>query len=100
MTSFLETTPGARPGLSAWYDELASKDRRTFWACFAGWALDAMDVQIFSFVIPAVIVAFSISKADAGLIGTVTLVTSAFGGWFAGMLADSIGRVRTLQITV
>jgi MFS family permease len=59
-----------------------------------------MDVQIFSFAIPAIIVAFRITNADAGLIGTVTLLTSAFGGWFAGALADRFGRVRTLQITI
>ena len=35
-----------------WYRELTPVEKRTFWACFGGWALDAMDVQIFSFVIP------------------------------------------------
>src|SRR5258705_9684524 len=85
---------------TGWYTELEPNEKRTFWACFAGWALDALDVQIFSFAIPAIIVAFSITNADAGFIGTVTLLTSAFGGWFAGMLADRFGRVRTLQITV
>src|SRR5206468_3137533 len=64
-----------------WYRELTPVEKRTFWACFGGWALDAMDVQIFSFVIPAIIIAFAITNADAGLIGTVTLLTSAFGGW-------------------
>ena len=66
-----------------WYRELTPVEKRTFWACFGGWALDAMDVQIFSFAIPAIIIAFAITNADAGLIGTVTLLTSAFGGWFA-----------------
>jgi MFS family permease len=56
-----------------------------------------MDVQIFSFAIPAIIVAFAITNADAGLIGTVTLLTSALGDWFAGALSDRFGRVRTLQ---
>src|SRR5215472_16639501 len=83
-----------------WYKELQSGEKRTFWACFGGWALDAMDVQIFSFAIPAIIATFAISNADAGLIGTATLLTSAFGGWFAGALADRFGRVRTLQITI
>src|SRR5712671_5385492 len=83
-----------------WYGELTPPEKRTFWACFGGWALDAMDVQIFSFAIPAIIAAFAISNAEAGLIGTVTLLTSAFGGWFAGALADRFGRVRTLQITI
>jgi MFS family permease len=85
---------------TGWYKELQSGEKRTFWACFGGWALDAMDVQIFSFAIPAIIAAFAISNADAGLIGTATLLTSAFGGWFAGALSDRFGRVRTLQITI
>jgi hypothetical protein len=59
--------------LTGWYRQLDPSERRTFWACFGGWMLDAMDVQIFSFVIPAIIVAFAITNADAGLIGTVTL---------------------------
>ena len=33
--------------------KLAPAQKRTFWACFGGWALDAYDVQIFSFAIPA-----------------------------------------------
>src|SRR5271169_5891832 len=85
---------------TGWYHELDAGEKRTFWACFGGWMLDAMDVQIFSFAIPAIIVAFAITNADAGLIGTVTLLTSALGGWFAGALSDRIGRVRTLQITI
>jgi len=85
---------------TGWYRELEPGEKRTFWACFGGWMLDAMDVQIFSFAIPAIIVAFKITNADAGLIGTATLLTSAFGGWFAGALADRFGRVRTLQITI
>ena len=59
-----------------------------------------MDVQLYSFVIPTLMAAWSISRADAGLLATVTLLVSAAGGWAAGILADRIGRVRTLQITI
>ena len=83
-----------------WYSEMTPVGKRTFWACIGGWIMDAMDVQIYSFVIPAIIAAFAITNADAGLIGTATLLTSAFGGWFAGILADRFGRVRALQITI
>src|SRR6202023_125743 len=76
------------------------REKSTFWACVGGWVLDAMDVQIFSFAIPAIIAEFAITNADAGLIGTATLLASAFGGWFAGALSDRVGRVRTLQITI
>jgi MFS family permease len=84
----------------AWYAEMKPRERSAFWACVGGWILDAMDVQMFSFAIPALLTAFAITRSDAGLIGTVTLLTSAFGGWLAGALADRVGRVRTLQITV
>ena len=85
---------------TAWYAEMSSAERKTFWACVGGWVLDAMDVQMFSFAIPAIIAAFAITNADAGLIGTATLLSSALGGWCAGALSDRVGRVRMLQITI
>ena len=84
----------------AWFGELNAKERRTMGACFGGWALDAFDVQMYSFVIPTVIVLWSLSRGEAGLIGTVTLLISSLGGWFSGTLADRFGRVRMLQITI
>jgi MFS family permease len=83
-----------------WYSAMKPEEKNTFWASIGGWILDAMDVQILSFAVPTIIAAFAITNADMGRIGTVTLFTSAFGGWIAGALADRIGRVRTLQITI
>lgn len=85
---------------TAWYSEMTGREKRTFWASIGGWALDAMDVQMFSFAVPALLVAFAVTKADIGFLATVTLLTSAFGGWIAGALSDRFGRVRTLQITI
>lgn len=84
----------------AWYKEMGVAEKRTFWAATGGWILDAMDVQMFSFAIPAIMSAFAVTKGDAGAIGTATLVASSAGGWAAGMLADRLGRARTLQITI
>ncbi len=83
-----------------WFTEMKPREKKTFWACIGGWILDAMDVQILSFAIPTIIAAFALKPAEAGFIGTVTLFTSAFGGWAAGALSDRLGRVRTLQITI
>jgi MFS family permease len=83
-----------------WYKDLRPNERRTFWGCSFGWSLDAMDVQLYSFVMPALIAAWHLSHADAGLIGTVTLLTSALGGWVAGWLSDRMGRVKLLQLTI
>ncbi|MCX4165707.1 MULTISPECIES: hypothetical protein [Paraburkholderia] len=54
--------------------------RLTFWACWGGWAMDGMDVQIFAFVIPTLIALWGMTKPLAGLIGTAALATSAVGG--------------------
>lgn len=84
----------------SWYRQIASAERRTFWACFGGWSLDALDMQLFSMIIPALIATWGVSKTEAGLISGVTLIASALGGWLGGALADRIGRVRALQVTI
>ena len=84
----------------AWYKDLARSERRTFWACFGGWALDALDVQLFSFLIPALVAALGMSRTETGLLGTSALISSSLGGWVAGMLADHFGRVRVLQAAI
>lgn len=83
-----------------WFRDLDRDGRRTFWACYGGYALDAMDVQIYSFILPVLVAAWGMSNTEAGLVATVTLVLSAFGGWIAGLMSDRIGRVLTLQITI
>lgn len=83
-----------------WYKQGTPTERKTFWACFAGWGLDALDVQMFTLAIPAIIAAFGIDKSQAGLISSVTLVSSALGGWLAGALSDRFGRIRTLKWTI
>jgi MFS family permease len=69
-------------------------------ACVGGWALDAMDVQLYSFVIPTLIAVWGITRTQAGELGTAALLVSAVGGWLAGWLADRYGRVRTLQVAI
>lgn len=86
--------------MSNWYQDSTPLERRTFWASFGGWALDALDVQMFSLAIPALIAAFSINRAEAGFLGSITLFFGAFGGWLGGALGDRFGRVNALQITV
>jgi MFS family permease len=79
---------------------MAPNQRKTFWACFMGWALDAMDVQLFAFVIPTLLAVWGMTKAEAGVISTAALVSSAIGGVIAGVLADRIGRVKVLKLAI
>ena len=94
----LDEAPGKGP--FSWYRAISSSEKRAFWSCKVGYVLDAMDTQFLSFVIPTLIATWGITRGDAGLIGTVTLLASAVGGWAAGVLSDRIGRVKTLQITI
>jgi MFS family permease len=59
-----------------------------------------MDFMIYPLVIGTIIMLWQVDAGTAGLAGTVTLLASALGGWGAGYLADRIGRVRTLQLTI
>ena len=92
--------PPAATGLTAFYREMSLSERRTFWACFSGWVLDGMDFMIYPLVIGSIIALWQVDRATAGLAVTVTLLFSAVGGWLAGYVADRIGRVRTLQLTI
>ncbi|MGX9424366.1 MULTISPECIES: MFS transporter [Bradyrhizobium] len=86
--------------LLAFYRDMNLQERRTFWACASGWALDGMDFMIYPLVIGTIITLWKVDAGTAGLAGTVTLLSSAIGGWLGGYLADRIGRVRTLQLTI
>ena len=59
-----------------------------------------MDATIYSLVIPALIATIGLSSQQAGFLATAALAGTAVGGWGAGILADKIGRVRVLQITI
>lgn len=86
--------------MMTWFGSLKLRERRTFWACFTGWALDAMDVQLYAVVIPTLIALWGMSQAEAGMLGTAALLASSLGGWLAGILADRFGRVAVLKITI
>ncbi|AJX33643.1 MFS transporter [Burkholderia oklahomensis] len=77
-----------------WFHELSARERRTLYA------VDAFDFMIYSFLIPSLIAAWGMSKSEAGMIATSSLISSAVGGWLAGILADRYGRVRVLQWTI
>ncbi|MBW4720077.1 MFS transporter [Saccharothrix obliqua] len=87
-------------GPFAWFRTLGPNGRKAFIGAFGGYGLDSFDFQVLALGLVAITAHFGISTGEAGLLNTVTLVVSAIGGTIAGVLADRIGRVRTLMITV
>jgi MFS family permease len=83
-----------------WLKSINPLERRALTAAFAGYGVDGFDTMIYSFIIPTLLSLWGMSKAQAGEIATATLITSAVGGWAAGVLADRYGRVRILQLTI
>ncbi len=65
-----------------------------------GYMLDAMDVLLYVFAVQTLRAEFHWSAAVAGLVSSATLLMSSVGGIVAGILADRIGRCRTLIYTI
>jgi MFS family permease len=100
LVSDVQVTAPDGASSSGFYRSMSSSERRTFWACFGGGALDGVDFMIYPLVIGTIISIWNVSAGDAGLAVTGTLLFSTIGGWGAGLLSDRIGRVRVLQITI
>src|SRR3984957_2560004 len=83
-----------------WLLRTTMNERRAMLAGYAGYGLDGFDVMVYTFIIPTLIALWGMTKAQAGYIASAALLTSALGGWGAGVLADRYGRVRVLQWTV
>lgn len=83
-----------------WLAEATPEARRALVAGGAGWMLDAADVMLYAFALPAIRAEFGLDGAEAGALASLTLVASAAGGIAAGALADRFGRARLLVVSV
>jgi MFS family permease len=62
--------------------------------------LDAFDVMLYALVLAALIQDLGLSHVTAGWLGSITLAASAAGGALFGLMADRVGRVRALTLSV
>ncbi|PND51846.1 MFS transporter [Rhodococcus sp. ENV425] len=65
-----------------------------------GWALDAMDVGLISFVMAALAVQWGLSTTQLSWIGSIGFVGMAVGAALGGLLADRIGRRQVFAVTL
>ncbi|MEU6686626.1 MFS transporter [Streptomyces sp. NPDC046832] len=87
-------------GAFGWLRALGPRGRRAFAGAFGGYALDSYDYFTLPLSMVALSAYFGLNSGQTGLFTTVTLVFSAVGGALAGVLADRVGRVRALMVTV
>src|SRR6266849_7742992 len=94
------SAPSDSTRLFDWPSQITAAERKSLVAGGLGWMLDAMDVMLYSLVLGYLIREFSMDKSTAGFLISLTLVASAIGGLFFGVLADRIGRTRALMASI
>src|SRR5437762_1664496 len=82
------------------FKSLDRDQRNTFVACFLGWALDAFDFFLVTFVIAAMAHDFGTSIAKLSYAITLTLAMRPLGAFIFGLLGDRFGRRIPLMIDI
>ena len=83
-----------------WLREAPPSARKALLAASLGWMLDSFDVMLYSMVLASLLIDLHLSKASAGVLGSVTLIAAAVGGLVFGIIADRFGRMRALMGSV
>src|SRR5436190_15178793 len=83
-----------------WYRTITREQWRVLIAAKLGWMLDAMDFMVYAMAVGRLKTYFGFDDATAGMLGTVTLATSAVGGLIFGVVADRVGRTGALMLTI
>ncbi len=87
-------------GLLAWLRHASTEQRRALVAACLGWMLDSMDVMLYAMVLAHLMRDLQMSASTAGLLGSLTLLSSAVGGVLFGLLADRVGRTKALMASI
>ena len=81
--------------------KLLNRDqRKTFLACFLGWALDALDFFLLTFVLVPISREFGRSIPEVAFAITLTLMARPLGAFLFGLLGDKFGRRIPLMIDI
>ena len=83
-----------------WYRQVSSQQWKAFSITFFAWVLDSFDFTILTFVLADIQQSFSVNKALAVLLGTVTLLFRVVGGIGAGTAADKWGRKGPILFSI
>jgi SHS family lactate transporter-like MFS transporter len=92
--------PAVAAQTGPWYRQVSRDQWRAFWAVFLGWVVDAFDFNIMTFILIDIQKSFTVDRALAGALGTVTLIMRLVGGSLAGTAADKWGRKLPLTLSI
>lgn len=76
------------------------KHKRLLFGSGIGWALDAMDVGLISFIMAALAVHWGITPTESSWLASVGFIGMALGATFGGLLADKFGRRHIFALTL
>lgn len=65
-----------------------------------GWALDAMDIGLISFIMAALAAEWGLGDTELSVLGSIAFVGMALGASLGGLLADRIGRRQVFALTL
>src|SRR5437764_93099 len=82
------------------FKALTRDQRNTFIACFLGWALDALDFSLLTFVFSAVGQEFGRTVPEVAFTSMLTLMMRPVGALLFGLLGDRFGRRIPLMIDI
>src|SRR3954454_8262873 len=82
------------------FKSLTREQRNTFIACFLGWALDALDFFLVTFVLSQIATDFGHSISEVAFSITLTLMMRPLGAFIFGLLGDKFGRRIPLMIDI
>ena len=84
----------------SFWEEASPDARKALWAASMGWLLDAFDVMLYALILTSVIADLGLSRAQGGLMASLTLAASAVGGLVFGVVADKLGRTKALSLSI
>ncbi|OFK69642.1 MFS transporter [Corynebacterium sp. HMSC074A09] len=79
---------------------VTGKHKRLLFGSGIGWALDAMDVGLISFIMAALAVHWGITPTQSSWLASVGFIGMALGATFGGLLADKFGRRHIFALTL
>jgi MFS transporter, SHS family, lactate transporter len=95
-----KAVPGLETAGIPWHAQVTRDQWHTFFAVFFGWVIDAFDFNILTFILIDIQRSFTVDRALAGALGTVTLIMRLVGGAVAGSIADRYGRKLPLILSL